>query len=199
MKYLSERELHELRLAVLDNAEALQKEAELLLAHGMHSRAYLLAHFCFEELGKIPIIVGVVGQLRKGETPDWKRVEKRFYSHEAKIGSQNWHYYMFGLDVDLIRDSDLEWLQSANKAVGESFKKKNLATYVDADNGRVLIPSQEIAKGDATNMVALAFDCLRAHWQSEMLTNPVLYDHEDRQCAAQQVVQTDEPVSGSAT
>lgn len=34
MKNLSERELHELRLAVFENAEALQKEAKLLLAHG---------------------------------------------------------------------------------------------------------------------------------------------------------------------
>lgn len=199
MKNLSERELHELRLAVFDNAEALQKEAKLLLAHGMHSRAYLLAHFCFEELGKIPILVGVVGQLRKGETPDWKRVQKRFYSHEAKIGSQNHHYYVFRLEADLIRDSDLEWLLSANKAVGESFKKKNLATYVDADRGRVLIPSQEITKSDATNMVAFAFDCLRAHWQSERMTNPVLCNVEDRKFSAQQRAQTDKPVSGAAT
>ncbi|MGX9720708.1 AbiV family abortive infection protein [Stenotrophomonas acidaminiphila] len=199
MKNLSERELHELRLAVFDNAEALQKEAKLLLAHGMHSRAYLLAHFCFEELGKIPILVGAVGQLRKGETPDWKRVEKRFYSHEAKIGSQNQHYYVFGLEVDPVRDSDLEWLLSANKAIGESFKKKNLATYVDADNGRTLIPSQEITENDATNMVAFAFHCLRAHWQSEKLTNPILYGVEDRKFAAQQRAQTDEPTSGATT
>ena len=45
--------LHELRLAVFDNAEELHKEAKLLFQHKMFSRAYLLAYYCFEELGKI--------------------------------------------------------------------------------------------------------------------------------------------------
>ncbi|MBZ0226702.1 MAG: AbiV family abortive infection protein [Comamonas sp.] len=198
MKTLSERELHELRLAIFDNAEALQKEAKLLLTHGMHSRAYLLAHFCFEELGKIPIIVGVIGQLMKGETPNWKNVGKRFYSHEEKIGSQNGHYYAFGLDADLIGDSDLEWLLSANKAVGESFKRKNLATYVDSGDSGILIPQNEITEGDAAKMVEFAFDCLRAHWRSEKLTNPILYELEDRRNAAQPSVPADVPASAAS-
>lgn len=198
MKTFSERQIHELRLAIFDNAEALHKEAKLLLTHGMHSRAYLLAHFCFEELGKIPILVGVAGQLMKGENPDWKKVEKRFYSHEEKIGSQNGHFYAFGLEADLIRDSDIEWLLSANKAVGESFKKKNLATYVDARKGRILIPRNDITEGDAVKMVELAFECLRAHWRSEKLTNPILYELEDQQIAAQQLAQRDGPVGGEA-
>ncbi|MCY1278736.1 abortive infection protein, AbiV family [compost metagenome] len=196
MKTFSERELHELRLAIFDNAEALHKEAKLLLKHGMYSRAYLLAHFCFEELGKIPIVVGVIGRLMKGETPDWKKVDKRFYSHEEKIGSQNGHFYAFGLEADLIRNSDLEWLSSANKAVEESFKKKNLATYVDARKGRMLVPRKEITEGDAAKMVELAFECLRAHWRSEKLTNPILYELEDRQNAAEQQVQRDGGASG---
>lgn len=197
MKTLSERELHELRLAIFDNAEALQKEAKLLLTHGMHSRAYLLAHFCFEELGKIPIIVGVIAQLMKGETPNWKNVGKRFYNHEEKIGSQNGHYYAFGLEADPIRDSDLEWLLSANKAVGESFQKKNLATYVEAGEGCILTPQNEITAGDAVKMVELAFECLRAHWRSEKLTNPILYELEDRKNAAQSSVPADVPASAA--
>lgn len=190
--------MHAVRLAIFNNAEALQKEAKLLLEHGMHSRAYLLAHFCFEELGKIPIIVGAIGQLRKGEAPDWKKVEKRFYSHEEKISSQNGHYYTFGLEPDLIRDSDLEWLLSANKAVSESFKKKNLATYVDIRNGDILVPHLQITERDAAKMVGFAFECLRAHWRSEKLTNPILYDAEDRQHATQQIAQADVPASGGS-
>lgn len=180
MKKLSVRELHAARSAIFDNAEALQKEAKLLLDHGMHSRAYLLAHFCFEELGKIPIIVGVISRLTKGEEVDWKKVAKRFYSHEAKIGSQNGHYYAFGLEPDLIGDSDLNWLLSANKATGESFQKKNLATYVDIKSGDILTPQQEITESEAAKMVQFAFECLRAHWKSENLTNPILYELEDK-------------------
>ena len=37
--------LHELRLAVFDNAEELHKEAMLLFQHKMFSRAYLLAYY----------------------------------------------------------------------------------------------------------------------------------------------------------
>lgn len=186
MRNLSEHEFNQLRLAIFENAEALQKEAKLLLTHGMHSRAYLLAHFCFEELGKIPILVGVIAKIKRGEVPDWKKVGKRFYSHEAKIASQNHHYYMFGLEIDLIRDSDLKWLQSANKMVEESFRKKNLATYVDSGGGRLLVPHLEITESDAAQMVEFAFECLRAHWHSEKLTNPILYEIEDQQRSAKQ-------------
>ena len=88
MDSLTVEELHSLRLAIFDNAENLHKEAKLLLEHGMFSRAYLLAHFCFEELGKIPIIIGAIGRFKAGETVDWRKLRKRFYSHTAKISSK---------------------------------------------------------------------------------------------------------------
>jgi AbiV family abortive infection protein len=146
----------------------------------MHSRAYLLAHFCFEELGKIPMIVGLIGSLSKGESVDWKKVRRRFYSHEEKIASQNGHYYAFGLDVDLVRDSDVQWLVEANARVSASFQRKNLATYVDARGGEILRPSERISKYDAEKLVQLAFESLRAHWCSESLTNPLIYERVEK-------------------
>jgi AbiV family abortive infection protein len=175
MHTLSMRELHELRLAIFDNAEALHCEANLLLQHGMYSRAYLLAHFCFEELGKIPIVVGVIGKLTKGEAVDWKKVKKRFLNHEAKIESQNGHFYAFGLEVDLIHDSDVQWLLSGNTAVPDTYAKKNISTYVDARAGKILRPSEEIRQHEAEKLVSFAFECLRAHWRSENFTNPIVY------------------------
>jgi hypothetical protein len=166
--------LHELRLAVFDNAEELHKEAKLLFQHKMFSRAYLLAYYCFEELGKIPIVVGVIGKLIANEHVDWKTVEKRFYSHTSKIESQNTHYYTFGLDLDLLRDRDLKWLEAAQSTVSKSFDKKNFATYVDVRNGVVVLPSKKIEESDAAGMLDLAFNCLKAHWHSERLTNPIL-------------------------
>jgi hypothetical protein len=61
MKQLTIDELHELRLVIFDNADSLYKEAKVLFDAGFHARAYLLAYFACEELGKLPIIVGVVG------------------------------------------------------------------------------------------------------------------------------------------
>jgi len=180
MQALTVRELHALRLAIFDNAEALHREASLLLKNGMYSRAYLLAHFCFEELGKIPIVVGIIGQLVKGEVVDWKKAKKRFLSHEAKIAAQNGHFYTFGLEVDLVHDTDLKWLLDANKAVPESYDKKNLSTYVDAKDGKILKPGEAITEAEARKLVGFAFKCLRAHWRSESLTNPIVYEFQDR-------------------
>lgn len=175
MKTLSIEQLNALRIAVFDNAEALHREAKVLLQYGMHARAYLLAHFCFEELGKIPIIVGVIAKLQNGEVVDWKKVQKRFYSHEQKIASQNGHFYTFGLDVDLIRDSDLHWLTEANARVANSFRRKNLATYIDVADGEMLRPTEQISRDDAHKLVQFAFECLQAHWHSEGITNPLVY------------------------
>lgn len=180
MNSLSIYELHTLRLSIFENAENLYKEAKLLHEHKMFSRTYLLAHFCFEELGKIPIIVGAIGKQITGESVDWRRLKKRFYSHTEKISSQNHHYYTFGLDIDLLRDTDLKWLSDAQQKVDESFNLKNLATYVDVDGKRFLLPKEQISEGASKELLGLAFECLRAHWYSESLTNPVLKELADK-------------------
>lgn len=174
MKLLSIEALHTLRLAIFDNAERLHKEAKLLFDHKMYSRAYLLAYFCFEELGKISMIVGAIAKLKSGETVDWKKLEKRFFSHTEKIASQNYHYYMFGLEPDLFRDSDLKWLEQAQASVNQSFKKKNLATYVEVKEKEFLLPHEQISKIECKELIDLTFECLRAHWLSEKFSNPVL-------------------------
>jgi len=181
MNTLTIEELHTLRLAIFDNAEALHKEAKLLFENKMFSRAYLLAHFCFEELGKIPIIVGVIGKIHSGESVDWKKLRKRFYSHTEKIASQNHHYYMFGLEADFLRNSDLKWLEIAQKTVNRSFEKKNQATYVDVKEKNYLVPQEQISECECEELVNLAFECLRAHWLSENHTNPVLQDLVNKQ------------------
>lgn len=180
MQKLDILSLHDLRLKIFDNAEELHKEAKLLFEHEMYARAYLLAYYCFEELGKIPIIVGVIVKLNAGEQVDWKKVQKRFCKHTAKISSQNHHYYMFGLDPDLLRDSDLAWLKSAQDTVGRSFNMKNMATYVDVQDGSLLVPSNQISKSNAEEIIEFAFGCLKAHWHSESRTNPILIQHLER-------------------
>ena len=111
MNELTIDQLHQLRLCIFDNAESLYKEAKLLLDNRFYARAYLLAYFTCEELGKIPIIVGVIGRLLKNEAVDWKKVMKRFRDHRAKVDSDDFHQYVFGIELDLLRDSDLQWLE----------------------------------------------------------------------------------------
>jgi AbiV family abortive infection protein len=142
----------------------------------MYSRAYLLAHFCIEELGKLPIIVGAVAKLTENESVDWKKVKKRFCSHKEKIGSQNGHFYTFSSSTDLENKSDVEWLISENKEVSEKYHKKNISTYVDVVNGRVLAPLDEIDIIDATKLIDYAVACIKAHEKSESLINPLIYE-----------------------
>ncbi|WP_369153810.1 AbiV family abortive infection protein [Burkholderia pseudomallei] len=179
MKNLSINDFHALRLAIYDNAEDLHREADLLLQHSMFSRAYLLAHFCIEELGKIPIIVGIVGNLKKGEKVDWKQANRRFSSHVEKIASHNGHSYAFGAKLDTVGNSDVQSLVAANQAIPKSYEKKNLSTYVDARDGKIFRPSEAIMQEDAVRLVASACECLRAHRRSENLTNPLIYEAID--------------------
>jgi AbiV family abortive infection protein len=179
MKTLSIADLHALRLAIYDNAEDLHREAELLLHHSMFSRAYLLAHFCIEELGKIPIIIGVVGSLVRGENVDWKNATRRFSSHVEKIASQNGHTYAFGAKLDTVGNLDVQSLVAANRAIPRSYEKKNLSTYVDARDGKIFRPSEAIAQEDALLLVTAACECLRDHRRSESLTNPLIYEDID--------------------
>lgn len=180
MHTLSVQQLNSLRLEIFDNAAALYREAELLLQNGMYSRAYLLAHFCIEELGKIPMLIGAMGQLEKNEVVDWKDVKKRFTSHVKKIASQNGHFYAFGRTSEVAGDNGIPWLLAANRSVPDSYSKKNLSTYVDVKDGAILRPSDAIEKNDAMNLVSYASDCLNAHRRSEELTNPIVYEaHED--------------------
>ncbi|HEK1010721.1 TPA: AbiV family abortive infection protein [Pseudomonas putida] len=180
MDSLSVGQLNALRIAIFDNAAALHREAELLLRNGMCSRAYLLAHFCIEELGKIPILIGAVLKLEKGEEIDWKSVKKRFTSHVEKISSQNGHFYAFGRSPELSGDKGIPWLLAANNAILESYNRKNLSTYVDVKGGKILQPSDAISNEDAMRLVSYAADCLNAHRRSEELTNPIIYKaHED--------------------
>jgi AbiV family abortive infection protein len=179
MEKLSINELNALRVTILNNAKALKDEAKILHAHNMHSRAYLLAHFCIEELGKLPIIVGVVSKLTINEPVDWKKVKKRFCSHTEKIGSQNGHFYTFSTNLALEDDADLKWLLTANKEIPETYRKKNLSTYVDVKHGKVLDPLNEISKADAGKLIDFAIACINAHERSESLINPFYLESKE--------------------
>lgn len=177
MEKLTIDQLHELRLRIFDNAESLHKEAKLLHDHGFYARAFLLAYFTCEELGKIPIIVGVIGRLLKNEVVDWKKTIRRFRDHKAKVDSDDFHQFVFSTELDLLYDSDLKWLEEAKKISTDRVKRKNNSTYVDFQSDAVISPLQQITKEQSVEMLERAFSSLRAHWQAERLTNPIVFAH----------------------
>ena len=174
MNKLSIDQLNQLKLSIFDNAEKLYDEAKLLNENGMHARAYLLAYFSCEELGKLPIIVGALGNLVQGKEVNWKKVNKRFYSHKEKVISENHHHYVFGIEPDVENNSDVKWLNEQNEKSHSKVNYKNKSTYVDVVNGEVMLPSEQITEQDAKQMIDRAFSSLSAHWKSELISNPIL-------------------------
>ena len=166
--------LHKLRLSIFDNAESLYKEAKLLNQNGFYARAFLLAYFACEELGKIPMIVGALGQLTQGNEVDWKKVRKRFLNHKAKVESEDFHHYVFGIEPDLLMNSDVKWLNDQKEQSRSKVDRKNESTYVDVVEGKIMLPAEQISPEDAIKLIERAFNSLKAHWQSESLTNPII-------------------------
>lgn len=172
MKKLSIDQLHKLRRLIFENAGSLYKEAKLLNENGMHARAYLLAYFACEELGKIPIIVGAIGKLIQGKEVDWQKLNKRFCNHKAKVESEDYHHYVFGLEPDLLRNSDVKWLEKQKSP--SKVDKKNKSTYVDVVDGKIILPVEQISAEEAQELIDRALKSLTAHWLSESFTNPII-------------------------
>lgn len=188
MNKLTIDQLHQLRLRIFNNAESLHKEAKLLFDNNFYARAFLLAYFTCEELGKIPIVVGAIGCLLKDEHVDWRKIMRRFRDHKAKVDSDNFHQYVFSIELDLLRDSDLKWLETASAVSKDRVNQKNNSTYVGVQDGNVISPLEQITKEQAVEMLDRAVSSLRAHWRAESLTNPIVV-------AANKALNTDTPTS----
>jgi AbiV family abortive infection protein len=178
MKQLTISQLHNLRLCIYHNSELLFQEAKLLLQHQHYARAYLLAHFTTEELGKLPLIVGVVAKLLGGEVVNWKEVLESFNSHKLKVESDDLHLYVFGSEAACLHDIDLEWIKNARDMSAHRVSLKNASTYVDVRGQKVTCPSQMIDEQCATRMLERAERSLAAHWYAEWLYNPVVVEEE---------------------
>src|SRR5688572_21268628 len=113
MKDFTLDDVYAVRVAVLSNALSLQKEAELLFQHEYFARAYLLAHFVTEELGKLVILAGPAVALRKGQSVDWKHITKRFLDHAQKVGAGDALYAIAALDSTLGPGDRIKWLKTA--------------------------------------------------------------------------------------
>lgn len=173
MKTLTIEQLHSLRKFIFRNAESFYKEAQCLHKHGFYARAYLSAYFTMEELGKLPMVVGAIGRLLTNQEVDWKKLQKRFTSHTRKIESEIFHHYVFGIDPSPF-DKDVEWYENRIEQVQLIYAKKNEATYVDVVDGEIIDPIERISKQDSQKAIEEAFEALKAHWTSELITNPKL-------------------------
>ncbi len=99
---------------------------------------------------------------------------RRFRNHKAKVDSDDSHQYVFGIELDLLGDTDLKWLEAARVDSKDRVTRKNNSTYVGVQDGNVISPVEQITQEQAVEMLERAFKSLRAHWQAESLTNPIV-------------------------
>lgn len=82
---LSPQELLSGATKTLDNAQGHVEAAALLLQHQDYPLAFGLAHLACEETTKSLFLLLLTLQIARGDSIDWKKVEKRLCNHWVKI------------------------------------------------------------------------------------------------------------------
>ena len=69
---------------IMENAQELIEEAELLLQNNRYARAFTLAHLASEELMKFTMLLPVAFELARNRNVDWKTIGKHLTNHIVK-------------------------------------------------------------------------------------------------------------------
>ena len=85
LNQLKVEEVEEIFKKIYENACELLDDAELLFSHKKYARAYLCSHIAFEEFGKLPMLNTVALDICYGKKIDWKKLNRLFRDHKAKI------------------------------------------------------------------------------------------------------------------
>jgi len=148
--------LREWNQALLKNATDLLGEADLLFDAKRYARALALAHFAMEEMGKVVFLMSLAVDIALGDEPDWKVAEKVWSSHGYK-------FELFHI-VDLVTQAqtatalvnDLGLLQELEfRLAGRPLRE--MALYVDIDDGLVNVPSARFTEDVARLYLGTAF------------------------------------------
>jgi AbiV family abortive infection protein len=163
MQDLSLEQLCDGMFQTLENACSLIEEATILLGKNKKARAYALAYTACEELGKIPMLLHAATRLALGEPVDWKRLAKRFRSHESK--AMQFH----GLDaaIPIIKGAvkkDKEWLGrqfveetlDAMVVAKKAPSDRNSALYCDFVQGAFVKPEDLATEATVKKLVEIA-------------------------------------------
>ena len=159
MNPLTLEEIDDARKKILQNASELIEEAQLLLEHKRHARAYALAHIGCEELAKLPMLARVAPRVAQGLRVDWKKLGKRLFSHAAK--TRNW------LGLDVARNSidkepfdeelfDKERFVESVSLAPVLVRLRNQSLYTDEVDGTYQTPSEVVPERMAEIFVGLA-------------------------------------------
>jgi AbiV family abortive infection protein len=167
MQRITPEQIQQGRLKVLENAKSLLGEAEILARAEKHARAYTLAHLATEELAKIPMLARVGIELFIGEKVDFKKLAKRFRSHESTSGNAILFDYIHAELPDTPEAaSGVERLVSI-KALND---RKNASLYVSYGENGFTTPEEAISPEEARTAIARGNRLLATFDMTEAVT-----------------------------
>ncbi len=70
---------------VLENANELVQEADLLLSNNRFARTFTLAHLACEEIAKFSLFYTLAIEIARGHDINWKTIGQQLHHHQIKI------------------------------------------------------------------------------------------------------------------
>lgn len=179
MNDLSITEIESLRALVLQNAGELVVEAGILFDHRKFARAFTLAHLSSEELAKLPFLAWVGITLVKGESIDWKKLDKRLRSHPAKLKGLLFVDFL-GMSVDpAIKEIKVH--QETISRVELLNELKNVSLYASVYQGELCKPNSAITQSLAEQMLIAAKNRFELFSEIESVTHGRISELANRQ------------------
>jgi AbiV family abortive infection protein len=139
---------------ILENAQELIEDAELLLENNRYPRAFVLAHLASEELIKYHAFFPVVLELARDHRVDWKTIDRLLRDHQAKIRGT--------ILFDFVLEPPSDGVYQANKlsqrmrAVQDTNDLKNYGLYASQIDHEYFKPSDLINDQAARECVSHA-------------------------------------------
>lgn len=145
---------------VLENANELVEEADLLLRNNRFARAFTLAHLACEELVKLQIFYTIAVEVARGHDINWKTMGRQLNKHQVKI---RWSVF-----VDFLRkspqgnaDNINELFQLVKASEVNLNKLKNDSLYASQIGNDFVKPSEIISREEATQCITRAREQLQ--------------------------------------
>ena len=141
--------------ALIKNAEDLITEARLLLSVKSIPRAYTLSHLAREELSRVVMLEAAALRVLANRPVNWKKLMKRLRDHKAKLMLENSEsgLQLMAAGMPATTDAYLGLV-----AAGASIRNdwKNSSIYVNFEDGKFLLPSNQISDRKAERSILLA-------------------------------------------
>jgi AbiV family abortive infection protein len=144
----------------ITNAEEFLSDAEILITSNSYPRAYVLAQFACEELGKVLILYAAATRLYSGLEVEWNKIFNQLKDHSKKTHN----FVMLGqilrafAEVNRSASRDKQIAQVALQCLASVAKvttiinRREAAIYVQLTNTHFVRPSEVINAEEATEL-----------------------------------------------